>query len=179
VKQLRHLHAVDDDARVLAAENRDTWQDAVAAYCARRKRALEAEYATKASFDRALIRLQAKCLSEILTLLTQGVMSIPDSAAVIERRADEDSADYLVRLGSLLTPSGWEAYVLPVLLERRATAMNAAFEDDDEEKNVALITEIDYLHRFLNSVAQKATEARGSRGMSARSAKSRHHEAAM
>lgn len=176
--KLRHLHAVDDEARVLAAENRDTWQDAVAAYCARRKRTLEAEYATKASFDRALLRLQAKCLSEILGLLTQGVMKIPDTPAVIERRVDEDSADYLVRLGALLTPAGWEAYVLPVLLERRATAMAAAFEDEDEERNVALITEIDYLHRFLNSVAQKAQEARGSRGMSARSAK-RHHEAAM
>ena len=177
--KLRHLHAVDDEARVLAAENRDTWQDAVAAYCARRKRALEAEYATKASFDRSSLRLQAKCLTEILGLLTQGVMKIPDTPAVIERRADEDSADYLVRLGSLLTPAGWEAHVLPVLLERRATAMAAAFDDEDEERNVALITEIDYLHRVLNSVAQKAQEARGQRGMSPRAYKNKRHEAAM
>lgn len=177
--KLRHLHAVEDAARELAAEKRATWEDAVAAYCARRKKQLESEYATKASFDRAALRLQAKCLPEILQMLVSGIKEIPKTPEAIERRSDESSDEYVMRLGSLLTPPGWDSHVRPVLLDRRAEAMSAAFDDNDEEKNVALISEIDHLLRFLNAVATKADEARAQlRGMSPREAK-KLHEAAM
>lgn len=179
MKQLRHLQVVEDDPRVVAAEQRETWGDAIAAYCARRKKSLEAEYATKASFDRAQIRLQAKALPEILQLLTQGVMAIPDRATAIERRTDEDTSDHIIRLAGLLTPPGGEAHVRPALLNRRAEAMSKAFDEVDEEANVALITEIDYLLRFLTATDTQGAQARAQRrGLSPRQAK-KLHEAAM
>lgn len=179
-RQLRHLQVVDDEPRVLAAERRETWEDAIAAYCARRKKALESEYATKASFDRAALRAQAKALPEILQLLTQGVMAIPDKATVIERNDGENTADHIIRLAGLLTPPGWEEHVRPVLLERRAKAMTDAFDETDEEQNVALISEIDHLLRFLTATDSQGQQARAERrGMSSRANKNRRHEAAM
>jgi hypothetical protein len=177
--KLKHLQLVEDDSRVVAAEGRETWEDAIAAYFSRRKKSLEADYAGKASFDRSAIRLQAKALPEILQLLTRGVMSIPDKPTLIERRDDEDSTDHIVRLATLLTPPGWQEHVRPVLLERRATAMSEAFDEKDEEANVALITEIDYLLRFLTTTDTQGSAARAQRrGMSPRAAK-QLREAAM
>jgi hypothetical protein len=177
VKQLRHLYVADDEARIVAAEQRQTWEDAVAAYFARRRRSLEAEYATKASFDRAALRCQAKALPDLLKLLTQGVMSA--SSKVIDREDGETSEDHIIRLSSLLTPPGWEQHVRPILEARRAEAMTKAFAEEDEEQNVALITEIDYLLRFLAATSTKGAEARAQRR--ARSPRDNHqrYEAAM
>jgi hypothetical protein len=181
LKKLRHLYAADDDTRILAAERQETWQNAIAAYCARRKKSLEAEYATKASFDRSQLRAQARALPTMLELLTQGVMEIPDTPAVIERQDGESSDDHLIRLAALLTPPGWDAHIRPKLQARRAEAMTSCFAEKDEEENAALIIEIDHLLRFLSATDTQAAGARAQRrGKLARDSKAlQRHEAAM
>lgn len=179
--KVRHIHAAAaDDALALAAERRETWEDAVAAYLAKRKKALQNDYATKASFDRATLRAQAKALPVLGQLITEGVLQIPETPAVIERNDGESTDDHLIRLSSLLTPPGWDAHIRPKLQAKRAEAMTAAFAEDDEENNVALIAEIDHMLYFLQAVETRGIEARATRrGKLARDTQNMRHEAAM